>query len=263
MRFTRDRLLWLTYLLISLILLIGSNEQRLSKANFLGSSVYLPLLSSLNRVEEIFSLRRRNRILSEKLAEHIITANSLEQELHTLVRVIHIQENFHRETSGTNSFKISSVIAHSGDISNRTLIIDKGKSDGVKVNFPVISENGVVGKILNVFPNHSVVLPITNSRFKLGVITEMTNIQGLMEADVYGNISMDMIRTGSPVNVGDVIVTSSVSTFFPRGYPIGRITRLLKDPEDVFMKAQISPYAKVNDLEQVIVLFYEKDLPDE
>ena len=116
---------------------------------------------------------------------------------------------------------------------------------------------------MNVFPQHAVILPISNPQFKLGVITYKSNIQGLLEADVYGNIHMNMIRAGSQVNIGDVILTSSVSTFFPRGFPVGTVTRLIKNPEDVYMKAQISPYANINDLEQVIILFYRKDLPDE
>lgn len=263
MRLSREKLLCIFYLLISFVLLIGSNDQRIAKANFLGSSVYYPFLTSLNRIDELFKLRDRNRILSERLAEKIIIANTLEDELHTLQRVLHLQDSFPESSIQPVNFAISSVIAHRGSIYNRTLIIDKGKNDGIEMNFPVISENGVVGKILSVFPNYSVVLPITNPQFRLGVITDQSGVQGLMEADVYGNIFMNMIRTGSYITIGDMIVTSSVSTFFPRGYPVGSISRLQKNPEDPYMKAQINPYANVNDLEQVIVLFYKKDLPDE
>jgi rod shape-determining protein MreC len=217
----------------------------------------------LNRVEEIFHIRKRNRELAEKLAEKIITANSLEEDLHTLQRIIQIQEDFLWETTKPQSFKISSVIAHRGSRTERTLIIDKGRKDNIEVNYPVISEHGVVGKILTVYPHHAVVLPISNPQFKLGVITAKTNVQGLLESDVYGRMYMNMIRTGAQVNVGDKIVTSSVSTFFPRGYPVGTVTRLIKTPEDVYMKAEITSHANINDLEQVIVLYFKKELPDE
>lgn len=262
MRLTHDILLWLTLLLISMILLIGTNEQRLAKANFLGSSVYYPLLSSLNHIEEIFHLRERKAILSEKLAETLLHVNSLEEELYTLKRIVDIQENFLWAPSQPHGFLVSSVVSHQGNISNRLLVIDKGRIDGVEVNFPVISEDGVVGRIINVFSSHSLVLPLINPLFKMGVISRKSNVQGLLESDAYGNTTMNMIHPGSQVSIDEVVITSSVSTFFPRGYPVGSITRLVKHPEDVYMRALVTPYAKINDLEQVIVLFYRKEIPD-
>jgi len=263
MRLSREKLLWLTFLLVSLILLLGSDEQRVMKANFLGQTIYLPWTSSLNIINEIFELRERNRILTEKLADRILRANSLEDELYTLQSIVQFQENFYFESIQPQGFMVASVVAHRGNFNNRLLLIDKGKTDGMEVDFPVISEDGVVGKILNVFQNHSVVLPISNPQFKLGVITQKSRVQGLLEADFYGKNYMNMIRTGSQVNVGDIIETSSVSILFPRGFPVGTISRLIKTPEEVYMRAEVTPYSSINDLEQVIVLYFHKDIPDE
>jgi|SRR5690554_187750 len=263
MRLSREKLLWLTFLLISLILLFGSTEQRVKKANFLGQTVYLPWTSSLSHIYKVFELRERNQVLTERLAEKILTANRLEDELYTLQSIAHFQENFYFESIQPEGFMVASVVAHRGNLNNRTLLIDKGKVDGVETDYPVISEVGVVGKILSVFQNHSVVLPLTNPQFKLGVITKQSRVQGLLEADFYGKNYMNMIRTGSHVNVGDVIETSSVSTFFPRGFPVGKISRLIKTPEDVYMRAEVIPNSSINDLEQVIILYFRKEIPYE
>ena len=263
MRLSREKLLWILLLVISFCLLIGSKEQRLHKASLLGRTVYYPFLTSFNEIEELFTMRQRNQILADKLAQKLLLTNQLENELHTVKRALQIQEDILWETERPYSYRIASVIAYRGSFTNRILIIDKGSRHNIEVDFPVISENGAVGKILTVFPNHSLVLPLTNPLFKLGVIAERNGIQGLLEADNYGNIFMNMLLSGSQINIGDRIVTSTVSTIFPRGYPIGTVQRLIKNPEDVYMKAQIAPFAEVSNLEQVIVLFYKKELPDE
>ncbi len=263
MHLTKDKIVWLSYLIVAFILLLGSNEQRLYKANLLSITVYYPLISSVNQIEELFTLRERNKILSERLAHFKTLSNTLQSDLHSLKSIVRLQEQSNFQHGVPLDFKVSSIIAYRGSFTNRTLIIDKGKADGIEKSFPVISENGIVGKIINVFPKHSIVLPMNSPHFKVGVVTENSSVQGLLEADISGSLYMTMIPSGSPVGVGDVVTTSSVSTFFPQGYPVGIISSLLKTPEDIYLRAKIDPFTEINNLEQVIVLFYEKELPEE
>lgn len=262
MNLSREKLVWIIYLIIGLALILGSTDQRLYKANLISSTVYYPLVGSVRRIEELFHIRSRNRMLTEKLAEYIIRSNRMENELLSLQSAMTLGNRLDFQYGDLLNFVVCSVIAYKGSFTNRTLIIDKGNLDGVEPLFPVISENGVVGNILNVFPKHSTVLPITSPHFKLGVITSNSSAQGLLEADVSGNIYMTMIPPGSHISVGDSIVTSSVSTVFPRGYPVGVVSRLFKTPDDVFLRASVTPFNQVNNLEQVIVLFYKKELPE-
>jgi rod shape-determining protein MreC len=189
--------------------------------------------------------------------------NEVENELETLRKTLQIKDYDYWDQETPYDFKIASVIAYRGGFTDRILILDKGRNHNIKEDYPVISEDGIVGKVLTVFPNHALVLPITNSMFKLGVITEKNSVQGLLEADDYGNMYMNLISAGAQISPGDLVVTSVVSRIFPRGFPVGRVSKLVKNPEDVYMKAMITPYAEINNLEQVSVLFYHKELPDE
>ena len=263
MRLSRDTIVWLVLLLACLILLLGSEEQRLRKASLLGRTFYYPFLSSVNHIEELIKAKKRNEELSQILSSTILKFHELETDLATLKRTLQIQDNQPWEPEVNYDFRIASVISYRGNFTNRLLIINEGSNKQIKENYPVFSEKGIVGKVITVYPNHSIILPINNSLFKLGVITEQNNIQGLLEADNYGNVYMSLLSSGAQVNTGDVVVTSMASKIFPRGFPVGKVSKLVKNPEDIYMKAIITPYAEINNLEQVSVLFYQKELPDE
>lgn len=261
MYLSRAKLFWLGYLIVGFILLLGTNEQRLQKANLISISVYYPLISSINQIEEIFTLRERNKELIEKVAHYKTFSNTLSDDLSYIESVLKLRTHDDFQYGDPLDFVISSVIAYKGSFTNRTLVIDKGHLDGIEKGYPVISEDGIVGKIVNVFPKHAIVLPITSPHFKLGIINKNNSVQGLLEADVSGNIFMTMIPSGSQFSVGDTLMTSTVSTIFPSGYPVGTVSRIFKVPEDVYLQASVQPYTEINNLEQVIVLFFKKDLP--
>ena len=70
---------------------------------------------------------------------------------------------------------------------------------------------------------------------------------------------MTLIKQGSDINLGDTIVTSNISTIFPKGYPVGTVTKLIEAPDKVYMNAEISTFVNSACLDQVIIIFYEKD----
>ncbi len=259
----RDRIIWILYLLIGIILLLGYPEHREIKTDWLSRTVYSPLLSSTTHIKDLFAAHRKNKELSVQLAENIIRINNLENHL-DLTQLLANMDNSHSYYQEEMiDFTVASVIAYRGDYANRILVIDKGRSDGVRYSQPVISEKGIAGKIIAVFQKHSLVLPINNSQFKLGVMSRENNVQGLLEADVSGTVYMGLIKSGSRIGIGDVIVTSGISVIFPRNYPVGRVVRLARSPVDNYMRAVIEPFNEINNVEKLIVLFYEKELPEE
>lgn len=262
MNLSREKAICLAIFIIGLVLIIGTEEQRIYKANLISGTIYYPLVSNVRYIETLLDVHERNKILSETLAEYKIKSNRLENELFSLKSIVKTEDRDPVLDDQKLDFTLCAVIAYQGSFSNRNLIINKGHLDGIRRSHPVISENGVVGKILNVFPKHSLVMPITNPQFRLGVITKNSRVQGLLEADVSGNVYMTMIPSGTNIAVGDTVMTSSVSTVFPRGYGVGTVRRVFKTPEDVFLRASIEPFNQINNLEQVIVLFYKKDLPE-
>lgn len=241
------------YIFLSIILFAGNVEQKLAKANLLNSTLYYPFISSVTKIEEIFGIAEENKYLASQLADKILSVNKLESKLEQY-------ENLNLEFEVANyDFILVDIIAHSGNFQERNFIINKGRKDKIKINFPVISSRGIVGKIISVSQNYSVVLPFNHSSFKLSVNTKKKKLLGLLESDIYGNTVMSFIKLGSEIALGDTIVTSNISNIFPEGFPVGVVNSLYESQDKTHMKASIHPFAETSSLDRVIVLFYEKD----
>lgn len=112
-------------------------------------------------------------------------------------------------------------------------IINKGSKDGVYKEMGVISSDGVVGLIIEVSENYSVGISLLNKHFRLSSKIKSTNIHGTIHWR--GNnpkiAYLEYVPLHIPVQVGDTVITSSYSNYFPEGYHIGKIIEV-KDPKD-------------------------------
>ncbi len=244
---------FLVYLILAILLFIGSNDDRLKKAQFFSKTIYFPLINSIQKFNSLFDLKEKNQILSKKLSEHTVKITELENIL------VEIENAKIYYDTGNYSHLLADIIGFKGEFRERCLILNKGKKNKIKLNYPVISNDGIVGKVISVSRNYSIVLPLDHSRFRLGVMSKRNHLQGIMKSDIIGNSYMTLIKPGSDIKVGDIIVTSQISSVFPKGFPVGVVTKLIENPADVFMSAKIKIFTNPSELDQTVVLFYEKD----
>jgi rod shape-determining protein MreC len=249
----KEKISIIIYLFLALALFLGNNEQRQKKADFLSKTVFYPFITSLKKIESLFEIKEKNILLSQSIAGQTIKITALENELKELNSV---RLNYDSEIY---NFLLADIIGYKGNFLERNFIINKGKLQNVEINYPVISNDGIVGKIISVSQNFSVVLPLDHSTFKLGVMSKRTHLQGIMESNIYGNSFMTMIKLGSDIGLGDTIVTSNISTVFPKGFPVGIVTKLIEEPDKTHMTAQISTFIDPASMDQVIILFCKKD----
>jgi rod shape-determining protein MreC len=259
---TRERLVALLYLVLALFLLLGSTKTRIEKAQWLSNYVFPPFVKSINNIQDAKRLNSENLKLSEQIAKQTLYILNLENRLHTIQNSSDVPPFLSGE-----SFVVAEVINYSGNKWERNLIINKGLRDNIKQNDPVISAEGVVGKIITVSQNYALVLPLSHNLFKLAVMDKNSNVQGVLETDYTGKVYMGMIKLGSQINIGDTLTTSNMSKIFPKGYPIGKIIKLKESQDNLFLKAEIQPFALIENAETVFVLNgnreknYEKELP--
>ena len=235
--------------MLSLFLLVGNPESRIAKAGWLGNTVFFPLLHSLRAVETTKQLNQEVFSLRKKLAETTLAKLALQNELKQYSQALAISFD-----TGTTEFELAEVIGYSGQFQERNLIVDKGKKSGVQLGSAVISANGIVGKIVLVNADHSVILPFSNPKFQVPVMDVRTTVQGILEADISGTISMNLVKLGSEIIVGDTIVTSNLSRLYPKSYPVGVIKRIRESQDNLFISADIMPFTIVENLEHVFIL---------
>lgn len=222
------------------------------------NTIKLPLSlthSISSRVREVLSfpglisdnrkLRRERDLLAAKLIE--LKETSLENErLRGLL-------SFKREKA-PNSL---AALVIGRDISNwnSTLLINKGRRDGLEVNMPVVSLKGVVGKTVEVAPSTAEVILITHPDFRISAIAQRTREEGLVYATVDKKLCvMKYLPPDSEVSVGDLVVSSGWGEIYPKGLLIGKVTAINTDRSRVYKNAFISPAVNLSQLEEVLVI---------
>ena len=147
------------------------------------------------------------------------------------------------------------VIGTSGSERSHVLYIDKGSDDGLKPEQAVITPDGVVGKIRDVFPHTAQLLLISDSSSGAGVILATTRIRGIVKGTATGQVEIDNLTSDSRIKVGEPVVTSGGDLVFPRGLPVGVIESIEPDPlHQPYTAIRIKTAANLNRLEEVLVI---------
>jgi rod shape-determining protein MreC len=147
------------------------------------------------------------------------------------------------------------IIGSSGSEQSRVFYIDKGKADGLVRDMAVISGDGIVGKIRDVFPTSAQVLVINDQTSGAGVILETTRIRGILRGNAEGRPQIVGILADQRIKPGENVVTAGGDQIFPRGLPVGVVEKVEEDPDrDGFINIIIRPAAHLDRLDEVLVI---------
>ncbi len=142
------------------------------------------------------------------------------------------------------------------DVGNwyRTIILNKGESDGLQPDMGVITAVGVVGRIVKTTAATSVVLLVTDPNNAIAGLIQRTRDEGIVEGTTQGLAHLKYIPLLSIMRTGDRVVTSGLVGGFPRGLAIGTITRIDKEEGALFQSAELTPEVDANRVEEVLVI---------
>lgn len=136
----------------------------------------------------------------------------------------------------------------------RTIILNKGESDGLEPDMGVITVSGVVGRVVKTTAATSVVLLVTDPNNAIAGLIQRTRDEGIVEGTTQGLAYLKYIPLLSSVRTGDRVVTSGLVGGFPRGLAIGTITRIDKEEGALFQSAELAPEVDATRVEEVLVI---------
>ena len=201
---------------------------------------------------DLRGVRKQNRELQDEIARLQMEQVRLRQDADQAQRLqvlLDFKEKFIAKTVAAQ------VIATSGTEQSRLITIDKGSNDHIKVDMPVITPDGIVGKIKDVFPLSSQVLLISDHDSGAGVILESSRLQGIVKGTPLGELQINDIMSDEKVEPGERVVTSGGDRIFPKGYSVGTVIASAPDRDnDPFLAIKIKPAADLNRLEEVLVI---------
>src|SRR5215468_3113558 len=144
------------------------------------------------------------------------------------------------------------VIGGPHDTDTLTIELDRGEKDGIRRDMGVITPDGVVGKIIEAFPNTSQVLLLTDKDSGVGAKIVGSEIQSPVGGAGEPLLAMKYVPNDDDVNVGERVVTSGMDRIFPRDLPVGAIAEIKSG--NPFKQIRIKPAANLERLEEVLVL---------
>jgi rod shape-determining protein MreC len=153
------------------------------------------------------------------------------------------------------------VIARSPTVWYSSVKIDKGSSDGVRVDQPVIAAGGLAGKVTSVTGGTAQVTLLTDASSAVSAQVMPAGANGIVKPEV-GNprdLLLDFVEKGRRVTEGTTVVTSGftssrVESLFPRGIPIGTVTEVDLDEIELYQRVHIKPFADLRRLDWLQVL---------
>lgn len=137
---------------------------------------------------------------------------------------------------------------------SRAVVISVGSSDGVAVGQPVIHDRGVVGRVVEVSPNYARVLLASDYNSSIDSFIQRSRAVGILSGQNARPMAMKYVRKDEDVRPGDMVVTSGLGGFFPRGLPLGTVSRINRQNADIFMEVDVLPQVAFDRLEEVLVV---------
>ncbi len=140
----------------------------------------------------------------------------------------------------------------------QTITIDKGFLDGIQIGMPVINARGVVGKITALSRHYSRALLLIDPNFAVDSYVQRNRVYGIVSGYKNGICRMQYVQQNQDVKEGDVIVTSGMAGYFPKGLPVGTVSKIRINKAQLFQEIYVKPFVDFSRLEEILVILKER-----
>ena len=240
-------------------MIVNNNRFQRSKYLAVAQDIAGRLYSVSNSVESYLNLREVNANLLNRIAELETTASAYRQQLELL-----------KDSSGIGYFELdpvnslvytfqqARVVYNNVSGSESCMMLDKGSKDGVQVDMGVLSPggNGIVGRVMTVSANYSLVIPVLNPKFIIDCKVKNNNYSGSLVWD--GKDPRFTYLKGLPRHVdfeiNDTVVTSGYSNIFQEGLPVGKVVSSEKQKDDNNNSLKVELFTNFSSLTSALIV---------
>lgn len=210
-------------------------------------------LTSLVRLRTLEQEYAALQTRAEQLEAENSTLREVEQENERLRSLLKFAETRPRlELRGAQI--VARVIGEESTNFSETILIDLGAVHGIRTGMPVVTDQGLVGRISEVTENISKVLLLNDVGSSASALLAESRLNGIVHGSASGDLIMDFIPQGPTFTVGEAVLSSGLGGKFPRGLAIGVIESIDSQPNAVFQTARVHPAVDFGSLELVMVI---------
>jgi rod shape-determining protein MreC len=140
----------------------------------------------------------------------------------------------------------------------KTVLIDKGKDDGVERGMAVVVPKGIAGQITEVSSHYSKVLLIIDPNSAVDALVQSDRARGIIKGDAAGELSFKYVLRKHDIAIGELVVSSGLDGVFPKGLAVGQVSDVFKPKAGIFQGVTVTPYVDFEKLEEVLVVLNPK-----
>ena len=206
----------------------------------------------LTAPRDMASLSQRNAELEAEVAELQSQVIQLQQEVgvtQTLAALV----DFMRARP-ENVYRAAAVIGKDPSPFMHYVIINRGSNDGILRGMPVVTDQGLAGRVDAVIADAARVQLITDPASEVNVRLENAKVEASLSGSVTGDISLDLIPQDTKLENGDLVLTSGLGGSYPADLIIGQIINSRRREFDLFQQATVQPVVDFNDLQIVLII---------
>jgi rod shape-determining protein MreC len=215
----------------------------------------------LTSPRDVASLREENTRLEAEVAllqQEIIALREQVAEAEILAALL----DYARSQPDSRS-KAVPVIGRDVSPFLRSIWIGSGSDESLAFGMPVVTERGLIGRVVEVFPSASRVQLISDPEAAVNVKFQTARTDGVLSAQVNGELRVDLIDQSAELSQGELLLTSGLGGKYPADIPIGQVISIRRRDYELFQQAVIQPSVNFDDLELVLVITNFQALPSE
>jgi rod shape-determining protein MreC len=226
------------------------------------SKALKPFRDLANWTSDVINSKGENERLEDELADarrQLAASQTALRENEQLRAMVDLprREGFPVDTEPVTA----RIIARSPTVWYSTIQINKGSSDGIEEDQPVVTGDGLVGKVSAVTGGNATVTLITDASSAVSAQIVPDGASGVVKPAVgdFRDLQLDFVQKGAKIRRGQTIVTSGfrsrrLESLFPKGIPIGRVTRVDADELELYQRVHIEAFADLRRMDYVRVL---------
>lgn len=216
------------------------------------TSRFIAFEDFVNAPTDIARIRQKNSELEAELARLQTEIITLQQEV-TEVEILSELLDFAR-AQPENQYQAAAVVFRDPSPFLKYVIINKGSDDGLRRGMPVVTAQGLAGRIAAVTANAARVQLIIDPAASVNVRIQPAEADGVMLGSLTGELSLDLILQEADVQPGNLVLTSGLGGNYPPNILVGQINNVRQEATDLFQTATLQPIVDFSRLEILLVI---------
>ena len=209
-----------------------------------------------NRYLFLIGLEEENRRLKKK---NDLLANQLGQYQEGYLEALRLRKMLSTREQPHTAPVIAEVIGREQSSVFKSILISKGTAQGIMVGFPVLNDQGIIGRITECSWNVSRVMLIVDKSSNVSALLQGSRTHGVLQGDGAAGCRLKYIPGTEEVRIGDAVISSGLGGIFPKGIILGSVVAIDKRDGTLFQRIDVQPSVDFSKLEEIVVLILQKD----